>query len=149
MSSLDLKVEPPLSTLEGKLFPILRDFLQPDNTLTVDSTAVKVLALLPAADPHSTDIWSFGRLCIELAEQIPYHHPSQLKLSALFESLSRSTQLGTIVTDKVKPSGISSFWTLIFNHHSKDAKAGRFFSYQRFGEALRDNLGCRSREVFP
>ncbi len=102
MSHLDLKMEGPQGhTLTDKAFQLLRNYLQPDTTLTLESTVRSVLSLLPENVPLSTEIWSFGEICIELAEQIPFHHRSQLKLSALLESLGKSTKLGQAVTSKV------------------------------------------------
>jgi len=86
MSSLDLKTEGPTGhTLSDNTFHLLRGFPQPDTALILESTAQSILDLLAEKDPQSTEIWSFGEICIELAEQIPYHHPSQLKLVALLE----------------------------------------------------------------
>lgn len=88
-----------------KVFVILRDLLQPDTTLSLESAAESVLALLPEKAPLSTEIWSFGEVCFELSEQIPYHHPSQLKLARLLEYIGRSTKVNDKMTSKVK--GIS------------------------------------------
>lgn len=90
-------------TLTDKIFQLLRGFLQPDTNMTLQSTAQSILDLLPEKDPQSTEIWSFGEICIELAEQIPYYHPSQLKLAALLEYLGKSTKLGQTDTSKVIP----------------------------------------------
>lgn len=102
MSSLDLDIERPTDTYCEKTFPILRDFLQLDAAVTLESTAKSILDLLPEKDPHSDNVGSFGEMCIELAEQIPYHHPSQLKLAALLEHLGKSTKLGQIYTPWVE-----------------------------------------------
>lgn len=100
MSFLDLELERPTDTLSEKLFPILRAFLQSDAAMSLDSTANSILNLLPEKSPNSTDVWTFGELCIDLVEQITYHHPSQLKLVRLFEDLGKSTKLGGIYTFK-------------------------------------------------
>jgi hypothetical protein len=88
-----------------KVFVILRDLLQPDTTLSLESAAESVLALLPENAPLSTEIWSFGEVCFELSEQIPYHHPSQLKLARFLEYIGRSTKVNDKMTSKVR--GIS------------------------------------------
>jgi len=79
-------------------------------------TAKSILDLLPEDDLNSTKIWCFGELCIELAEQIPYHPPSQLKFAALLEHLGKSSKLG------------------------KTGTSGWYNRYQLLGESLRDNF---------
>ena len=101
MSSLDLKIEIPTDALTYKFFCILRDYLQPNTTLTLHSTALSVLELLPDGHPQSMDVGFFGDTCIELAEQIPYHHPSQIKLAGLLEYVGNSEKLGRISTVQV------------------------------------------------
>ncbi|KAI9860061.1 MAG: hypothetical protein M1813_006409 [Trichoglossum hirsutum] len=100
------------SSSTDKIFIILRDFLQPDAALSLESTAKSILDLLPEEAPLSTEVWSFGELCFELAEQIPYYHPSQIKFARLLEYLGRSTK----------------------------GKAGFYIRYQRLGESMRDCL---------
>lgn len=91
MYSLDLKQEDPLGVpTTDKIFALLRDFLQPDSTLTLEFTATSIEDLLPAKAPLSEEIADFGDSCIEVAEQIPYLHTSQLKLAGLLEYLSNS-----------------------------------------------------------
>ena len=107
MSSLDLKIEVPTDILTHETFDILCEYLQPDTALTLASTTQSILDLLPEKAPHSTEVWSFGDTCIEVAEQIPYHHPSQLKLVGLLKYPGKSTKLGQISTSKVSPLGIS------------------------------------------
>lgn len=100
---LNLKIEGPIDhALTNKTFQLLGDFLQPDTALTLESTAQLILDLLPEKAPQSTEIWSFGETCIEIAEQISYHHPSHIKLAALLEYLAKSTKLGQIDTSKVR-----------------------------------------------
>ena len=78
-----------------KTFPILRDYLEPGTHLTLESTARSILNLLPEHDPyHSIEEFCFSGLCIEMAEQIPYHHPSQLKLVELMRYIGMSEKLG-------------------------------------------------------
>ena len=101
MSSLDLKIEIPTDALTYKFFDILRNYLQPNTTLTLHSTALSILELLPDNDPQSIDVGSFGDTCIELAEQISYHHPSQIKLAGLLEYIGNSEKLGRISTIQV------------------------------------------------
>lgn len=75
---------------EARVAAILRDFLQPDTKLSVQEAAESLLVLIPANASNNAEVCSFGGICVELAEQIPYHHPSQLKLVQLLHYLSRS-----------------------------------------------------------
>lgn len=103
MSSLDLKMEdPPGDPIPDKTFALLRDFVQPDSIMTLDFTAKSLEDLLPSNAPLSTEVWDFGESCIEVAEQIPYYHPSQLKLAGLLEYLGYSPKLG-----QAYPSNVS------------------------------------------
>ncbi|KAI9802791.1 MAG: hypothetical protein M1833_001390 [Piccolia ochrophora] len=120
MSSLDLKQDDPIPDgVSDKAFYLLRAFLQLDTASTLESTSQSILALLPEKDPNSTDVWCFGETCIEVAEQIPYHHPAQLKLVGLLEYLGESTKLGQTYT-------------------SKGAITSRYNRYQRLGESLKE-----------
>lgn len=62
-----------------KVFVILRDFLQPDTTLSLKSVLNYLVDLLPENAPYSPEVYSLGIICVDMAEQIPYHHPSQHK----------------------------------------------------------------------
>lgn len=141
MSSLDLKMVVPTSDIMHKVFKILRVFLQPNTVVTQQSAANSILDLLPDKAPESTEVWEFGELCIELAEQIPYHHPSQLKLVGLLHYLGMSTKFGSMQTYKVelprplRDSGHQG--SLII---SQEMKSSQFHRYQRLGESLRDAL---------
>ena len=139
MSSLDLKMDVPTASFCENLFPILLGCLQPDTAMTLKSTANSILDLLPEKDPNSTDVWSFGELCIELAEQIPYHHSSQLKLAGLLECLGKSTKLGQITTLEVEASRVSRLSPILIND-SQGMNTTLFHRYQRLGESLRDSL---------
>lgn len=78
---------------DSKVFLILRDFLQPDTTKSLAFTVESILDLLPKNAPMSNEVCSAGEVCLELAEQIPYHHPSQIKLARVVEELSRSAKV--------------------------------------------------------
>jgi hypothetical protein len=75
---------------DAKVATILRDFLQPDTKITLKEAAISLLALIPANASGYGEVCSFGEICVELAEQIPYHHPSQQKLAQLLRYLSGS-----------------------------------------------------------
>ena len=98
-TSEDLEFEGIMGDVDYKTFHLLRDFLQPTTALTLKSTARSILDILPAdKDPYSNEVYAFSTTCIEFGEQIPYHHPSQLKLVALLEHISYSTKLGKITS---------------------------------------------------
>lgn len=88
---------------EAKMATILRDFLQPDSKVSLHEISREILALIPANAVNNAEVGSFGEICVELAEQIPYDHPSQLKLAQLLHSLSHSPKF--IYT---YPSAVSS-----------------------------------------
>lgn len=99
---LDLKLEDsPSGPIPDKYFELLRDYLQPDSTLTMESVARSLEDLLPENAPQSPEVFGFGETCIEVAEQIPYQHPSQLKFVGLLEYLANSPKLGRVHTSKV------------------------------------------------
>lgn len=101
MYSLDLKTEDSGWPIPDKIFSLLRDYLQPDSTMTLEFTARSLEDLIPVNSPLSTEVLDFGDSCIEVAEQIPYHHPSHLKLAGLLEYLANSPKLGQAYPSKV------------------------------------------------
>jgi hypothetical protein len=86
---------------QEKVFQVLNDYLQPDTKTSLDSTVHSILALLPEKEPLSTEVWSVGEVVLQLAEQIPYHHPSQIKLARLMEELTRSPKFTTELSEPV------------------------------------------------
>ena len=118
MSSLKLTTEDVgENAFVDKHFYLLQSYLQPDTSLTLDATSQKILDSIPEEKPSmSQEVWLFGELCIELAEQIPYHHPSQIRLADLLEKLAEWSKFGS------------------FNY------AGHHQSFHKLGENLRDAL---------
>jgi hypothetical protein len=86
---------------QEKVFQILNDYLRPDTKTSLDSVVHSILALLPEKEPLSTAVWSVGEVVLQLAEQIPYHHPSQIKLARLMEELTRSPKFATELSELV------------------------------------------------
>jgi hypothetical protein len=84
--------------LDQQAFAILRDFLEPDSKTSLNSACTSILALLPDKDPDGMPVWLLGELCIELAEQIPYSHISQLKLVRLLQQMSSSPKVTSNVS---------------------------------------------------
>ncbi|KAK2759837.1 hypothetical protein FQN54_002571 [Arachnomyces sp. PD_36] len=101
-------------------FVILRDFLQPKSTLSLESVVSALVDLLPEDAPESSAVYSFGALCLDMGERIPYHHPSHQKMALLLEKLGVFTK----VNSKTYLGGKSP----IYNR------------YQRLGEYVKD---CR------
>lgn len=67
-------------SIEYKLFLVLRNYLQPDSTISTGDAAEHVINVFPYKYP---DLRQLISVCFEIAEQIPYHHPSHLKLVRL------------------------------------------------------------------
>lgn len=72
-----------IDNTSAALANILRNFLQPGSALSLHEASESILKLIPANASHSTEVRVFGDYCIELADRIPYHHPSHLKLAHL------------------------------------------------------------------
>lgn len=103
MAALNLKMEGPEGEkVTNGTFNILRDYLQPNSSMTQESAAKAILNLLPKDSPDSTEVRTFGEMCIEIVEQIHYSHPSQIKLAALLEYLGPSKQLSGRVSNFVR-----------------------------------------------
>ena len=115
MSSLNLFMEEEkdgtyISPYSLKTFAILRDYLEPDTQSTLESTASSILNLMPEKDPHQgIEGRSFSDLCIEMAEQIPYHHPSQLKLVELLAYIGMSEKLGSMFHSMIEVCRITRY----------------------------------------
>ncbi|KAF7169899.1 hypothetical protein CNMCM6106_004769 [Aspergillus hiratsukae] len=86
--------------IEDEVFQILNDYLQPDTKTHVDSAVKSILALLPENNPFSPKVWKVGEVVLQLAEQIPYHHPSQFKLARVMEELTTSPKFTIEIPEK-------------------------------------------------
>lgn len=75
---------------ESRVFLILRSFLQPSKTKSVEETVELILELFPENAPDSNEVACVGSVIMELADQIPYHHLSHIKLARVMEELCRS-----------------------------------------------------------
>lgn len=91
--SLAYKYTGTSSYSDTEVFLILRDFLQPDTTLSLRSVLQAISDLLPNDVPLSNEVWSLGVVCLELAQQIPYSHSSQQKLAQLLFYLAKSDKV--------------------------------------------------------
>ncbi|KAJ5349540.1 hypothetical protein N7541_007267 [Penicillium brevicompactum] len=74
------------------VFRSLQDFLQPDTEQTLWETIETISTILPDA-PLSTEAYVVGGIFLEIAEQIPWHHPSQMKLAQVVQALTTSSKL--------------------------------------------------------
>jgi hypothetical protein len=86
---LDLQLEEPGDDpLSDQVFDIIRNTLQPDSELPLDAAVQKIEALLPK--PYSREVGTFLETCYEVADQVPYSHPSMTKLTTLVYSTLNS-----------------------------------------------------------
>ena len=99
---LDNPTENPntVSDLEAKLAVILRDYLQPDSKSELEIVADSILGLLPSKARYR-DEFPLAYLCMEIAQQIPYHHPAQAKLVLLLHYLAQSPKFLTKTKSQV------------------------------------------------
>lgn len=74
------------------VFKILREFVQPATEQTLWGTIHDIRAILPDA-PLSTEACITGDIILEIADQIPWHHPSQLRLAQIAHLLTTSSKL--------------------------------------------------------
>lgn len=72
---------------DWEVFLILQEFFQPNSKISPEEAVDRIIAIFP--DGYS-DLRSINDVCLELAEQIPYHHPSQLKLVRLLWLIGRN-----------------------------------------------------------
>ncbi|KAM0800256.1 hypothetical protein BDR22DRAFT_852342 [Usnea florida] len=100
----------PIDSYSLETFAILRDYLEPETQLSIESTASSILNLMPEKDSHlGVEGRSFSDLCIEMAEQIPYHHPSQLKLVEFLAYIGMSEKLGRMSHSMIEVPQITRY----------------------------------------
>jgi predicted nicotinamide N-methyase len=63
----------------------------------LQSAIHSILDLLPEDAPFSDEIWAFGEVCLELAEQIAYH-PSVIKLARVMEYIAGSAKVTEFIS---------------------------------------------------
>ena len=115
---LDLQLEGPGDDpLSDQVFDIVRDTLQPDSELDLETVAQRIEALLPEGKPYSREVGTFLETCYEVADQIPYSHPSMTKLISLVYST------------------LNSVWQ---SQVDKTAEKAQDTAYQKLVETLRD-----------
>ncbi|SMR45609.1 unnamed protein product [Zymoseptoria tritici ST99CH_1E4] len=94
--------EPDDDPLSDDVFGILRNTLQPDSELPLETAVQQITALLLDARLYSREVRVFLETCYKLAEQIPYSHPSMIKLVALIDSV-----LGSIAEFQEAETGLA------------------------------------------
>lgn len=103
MASLKLTVEEfsegsEPHAIDRQAFGVLDDYLQPSSNMSLEAASTSILSMLPGNDLKELSILSLSELCIELAEQIPYSHPSQMKLVRLLQQVAQSPKVVTSVS---------------------------------------------------
>ncbi|RJE26956.1 hypothetical protein PHISCL_00657 [Aspergillus sclerotialis] len=97
---------------DAKVSRILEEILQPNSKRSLEDTVQAILSLVPDNASMSNEVSDVGDVCLELAEQIPYHHPSQIKLARVVEKLARSEKFMNGPDEKVNKSH-NCLWALI------------------------------------
>lgn len=75
MLALSLNIEDIDHGLSKDILHILGDFLKLTSRLTMENIACAALVLL-GNTPHPSNVCAFDAMCVTIAEQIPYHYPS-------------------------------------------------------------------------
>ncbi|KAK2764606.1 hypothetical protein FQN54_009301 [Arachnomyces sp. PD_36] len=110
-------------------FLILRDFLQPNTARSLESVVDYLADMLPENAHLSSEMYSLGVICVDMAEQIPYHHPSHQKMARLLEKLGQSVKVNGKYQLQGKP---------VFH-----------LRYQRLGEYVKDRFSAGIDEDEP
>ena len=136
-----LNIERDDDGFSDEIYYLIRDFVQPKSTLTLEATTRYLKDLLPHRDQDSDEVWSFGETCIEIAQQIPYQHPSQLKLVGLLEHLGKSLKFG-LVDEGTEVSYSSPLTSLlhILCLRSEKNKPVWYIPFPRLGQSLKEAL---------
>lgn len=135
---LDLRLEEPGDDpLSDKIFEILCKTLQPDGELSLESAARQISSLLPEGQPYSDKVGRFLTTCYEVAEQIPYSHPSMIKLVSVIDACLNSSKFldatGTEVSNSDELCHLRHILIAL-----PDAQSDPTWRYQKLGETLRD-----------
>lgn len=72
---------------EYRVFVIVENFLQPHSKISLEEASDSVIGIFPVGH---LDLSPINSVCLELAEQIPYTHPSLVKLSRLLWMVGRN-----------------------------------------------------------
>ena len=114
---LHFKLEEDGGDFSEKWFPFLSSYLQPEFDMTLGAKVQSTIDLLAEEAASTNESYNLSMLYIELAEQIPYHHPSQLKLARLVKRIGESEKA---------------------IHVSESGR--RHWAHDKLGMVMRDNL---------
>jgi hypothetical protein len=134
--------EPGDDAIADKVFEILRNLLQPDTDFSLNDAAEQITESLPEGGSYSTEVGSFLWTCYELAQQIPYNHPSMTKLITLVHTCLDSPRL-------VKGHEVRHFYTANNDspfHVLMSLPGDRAHCYSKLAETLAD---CWNSEYSP
>jgi hypothetical protein len=116
MSSLNLSFEQDATSKEvhgrysdWKAFEVLQRYLEPDRNLSVEQATALIHDMLPTETEKihlAGQPGMFATLVLEVAQQIPYPHPSQVRLVRLLQRLAISSKLNQLTTFEVKETTI-------------------------------------------
>ena len=142
ISVLNLTLEnyPTKVVAMDRTYELLRDFLQPESAESSETTMHKIAALLPGKAPMSPEMLAVVHTFIELAEQIPYYHPSLLKLVDLLVRLGRSTKFIQITKSKVLEPSSDHMTQVTLTNTLQNSQTEEYYCFQQLGQTLRDNL---------
>jgi hypothetical protein len=111
MAALNLQIDetdPTVKKVYGrysdwKAFGILTRYLEPGSDLSDEQAAELLYDILPSADNEklSSQPDMLGCVLLDVAKQIPYHHPSQIRLLNLFKHLGKTDKMTFHATHSV------------------------------------------------
>lgn len=81
--------------VDQRAFRILRDFLQPDSAMSLSTAYSSLLQILPDPEDDLKEeaIRDLADEFIDLASQIPYSHPAQMKLARTLQYMASSPKV--------------------------------------------------------
>lgn len=133
-SSVDVQIPKEYNPLDYLVYLILRDFLQPGSSISLDAATHRILDVFPDGYMH---LRSINTVFCELASQIPYYHSSQHKLATLLHCIAGDKSRITKSGYKVCPAPNTS--SRIELTIEKDPVEAIHFFYQDLSEALNEN----------
>lgn len=89
---------------DRKPFEVLQRYLQPDGDLSLSETSRLILAMQPdqPLKKGQFSIWNnIGYHVLAVSRQIPYNHPSQIKLALLMKRLASAKKASAEYTGDV------------------------------------------------
>lgn len=111
MAALNLQIDetdPTLKKVYGrysdwKAFGILTRYLEPGSDLSDEQATELLYEILPSPDDKklSGQPDMLGCVLLDIAKQIPYHHPSQIRLLNIFKHLGKTDRMTLRHTNSV------------------------------------------------